>query len=64
MPMLNYIDETYTVRVKADETGVVMQAIVDTAMAYTALETTDCTDCVANNDALAGNELDTTLAET
>jgi len=29
-------------------------------MAYTVLETTDCTNCVSDNDALAGEEVDVT----
>lgn len=62
--MLNYIDETYTVRITADDTAVAMQAIVDTAMAYTSLETTDCADCVADNAAEAGSEIDVSLGTT
>ena len=45
MPVLNYSDETYTVRITVDETPNAMWAIVDTAMAHTVLETTSCASC-------------------
>ena len=41
----------------ANEAPNVMQAVVDTAMAYVVLETDACTNCVSDNDALAGTEL-------
>ena len=49
MPMLNYIDTTYTIKIipGEDQTSapINMQAIVDTAMANVVLETLDCTTC-------------------
>lgn len=49
MPMLNFIDETFTVKITtgsaANTAPNYMQAVVDTALAYTVLETTVCTDC-------------------
>jgi len=57
MPMLNYIDQTYTVRITANEDPNVMQAVVDTAMAYTVLETDACSNCASDSDALAGTVL-------
>ena len=44
----------------ANEAPNVMQAVVDTAMAYTVLETDACTNCVSDNESLAGTELTVT----
>lgn len=56
MPTLNILDETYTVRITIDETPTPIQAIIDTASAYTVIETTICTDCATGKiDKASGN---------
>lgn len=56
MPTLNILDETYTVRITIDETPTPIQAIIDTASAYTVIETTVCTDCATGKiDKASGN---------
>ena len=45
MPVLNYLDETYTVRITVGENSNEMWAVFDTAMSETVIETTSCTSC-------------------
>lgn len=45
MPVLNFQDEVFTVRITVDETPTEMRAVFDTAMAQTVIETADCTNC-------------------
>ena len=58
MPMLNFIDETYTARITAGETPVAMWAVVDTALGHTVLETSSCSNC--SSESLAGTLVDVT----
>ena len=47
MPVLNIADEAYTVRVTAGENNTGIQAIIDTSLGHTVIETTACTNCAS-----------------
>ena len=47
MTVLNWYDEIYTFQISVGETPTTMQATLDTAMAHTVIETTDCSACGA-----------------
>lgn len=48
MPMLNFIDESFMARITVSGSNTEMWAIVDTGLAFTVLETTDCATCGAS----------------
>ena len=68
MPVINYIDQTYAVRITANEVPNPMWAIVDSGLAFTVLETTGCANCGAslvngaNLDKTAGSSVDSGTA--
>jgi len=47
MNVLNFYDEVMTFQITVDETPNAMQAVVDTGLGHTVIETTACADCAS-----------------
>lgn len=45
MPVLNFVDKTFTIRITVTEAPDEMRAMLDTSMSDTVIQTTDCSNC-------------------